>query len=164
MEKSQYYIGTPNGVVVCVERVENDRLCAELYHSYSREAVEIINYDQLIFEMEQVLDFINFPRAATNKRFFAGKEKSSPNQDAERARVMSDEELLRKHGDLGTFIIRVQHRQNSSWQGRITWADKNKTVYFRSIWEMVKLIASAIDTVSKQEDSETKAEWLSDEE
>lgn len=49
---------------------------------------------------------------------------------------MSDEELLNKHGDLGTFIIRVQHRQNSSWQGRITWMDEDKTVYFRSMWEL----------------------------
>ena len=59
---------------------------------------------------------------------------------------MSDEELLNKHGDLGTFIIRVQHRQNSSWQGRITWMDEDKTVYFRSMWEMLKLINSAVGT------------------
>ena len=59
---------------------------------------------------------------------------------------MSDEELLNKHGDLGTFIIRVQHRQNSSWQGRITWMDEDKTVYFRSMWEMLKLIDSAVGT------------------
>ena len=63
------------------------------------------------------------------------------------------------HGDLGTFIIRVQHRQNSSWQGRITWMDKNKTVYFRSIWEMIKLVAGALDTVSVQEDSQHEASW-----
>ena len=65
---------------------------------------------------------------------------------------MKDEELLSRHGDLGTFIIRVQHRQNSSWQGRITWMEKNKTVYFRSIWEMIKLVEGALDTVSQQED------------
>lgn len=63
---------------------------------------------------------------------------------------MSDEELLNKHGDLGTFIIRVQHRQNSSWQGRITWMDEDKTVYFRSMWEMLKLIDSAVGTAGDQ--------------
>ena len=30
--------------------------------------------------------------------------------------------------------------------------DKNKTVYFRSIWEMIKLVEGALDTVSQQED------------
>ena len=72
---------------------------------------------------------------------------------------MSDKELLNKHGDLGTFIIRVQHRQNSSWQGRITWMDKNKTLSFRSVWEMIKLIASALDTVSEQDDSSDGKSW-----
>ena len=66
---------------------------------------------------------------------------------------MKDEELLNRHGDLGTFIVRVQHRQNSSWQGRITWMDQNKTVYFRSIWEMIKMVEEALNTVSAQEDS-----------
>ncbi|MDE6830530.1 MAG: hypothetical protein K2P34_09450 [Lachnospiraceae bacterium] len=65
--------------------------------------------------------------------------------------MLSDEELLKKHGDLGTFIIRVQQRQNSSWQGRITWMDKDETIYFRSVWEMIKLIASALDKVGGQE-------------
>lgn len=67
---------------------------------------------------------------------------------------MKDEELLSQHGDLGSFIIRVQHRQNSSWQGRITWMEQDKTLYFRSIWEMIKLIASAVETTEdKQETS-----------
>ena len=72
---------------------------------------------------------------------------------------MKDEELLMKHGDLGSFIIRVQHRQNSSWQGRITWVEKNQTMYFRSAWEMMKLMESALDTVSAPEDMEDEATW-----
>ena len=65
---------------------------------------------------------------------------------------MSDDELLSKHGDLGTFILRVQHRQNSTWQGRITWVNENKMLQFRSVWELTKLIEEALDTVSEQED------------
>ena len=65
---------------------------------------------------------------------------------------MKDEALLSKHGDLGTFIVRVQHRQNSSWQGRVTWVEKDQTINFRSVWEMIKRLESAVDTVSTQED------------
>ena len=75
---------------------------------------------------------------------------------------MSDESLLSKHGDIGTFIVRVQHRQNSSWQGRITWMEEDKTVCFRSIWEMIKLIENAVDTVSDQEE-EGEQTWFSPE-
>ena len=74
---------------------------------------------------------------------------------------MSDDALLSKHGDIGTFIVRVQHRQNTSWQGRITWMEEDKTIYFRSVWEMIKLIESAVDTVSEQEDAEEAAQdWF----
>ena len=76
---------------------------------------------------------------------------------------MSDKDLLSKHGDLGTFIIRVQHRQNSSWQGRVTWTEKDKTVYFRSVWELIKLIAGALDTVSEQEDGQEEISWPEEE-
>lgn len=72
---------------------------------------------------------------------------------------MEEEELLRRHGDLGTFIVRVQHRQNSSWQGRITWADQNKTVNFRSIWEMVRLIGDALDTAGAPDENGEEAHW-----
>ncbi len=72
---------------------------------------------------------------------------------------MSDDELLSRHGDLGTFIIRVQHRQNSSWQGHVTWMEQNRTIHFRSVWEMIKLIESAVDTVSGPEDAGTELTW-----
>ena len=72
---------------------------------------------------------------------------------------MRDDELLKKHGDLGTFIIRVQHRQNSSWQGRITWMDENKTVYFRSVWEMIKLIEGALPLPQDLDPDEKEATW-----
>ena len=74
---------------------------------------------------------------------------------------MSDETLLAKHGDIGTFIVRVQHRQNSSWQGRITWMEEDRTIQFRSVWEMIKLIESAVDRVSHEDGDETT--WFPEE-
>ena len=31
-----------------------------------------------------------------------------------------------------TFIIRVQHRQNASWQGSVQWVEGGKEQHFRS--------------------------------
>ena len=158
MEKSQWYMGTPNGVVLCVDRSEGYRFVGRFYHAYSKEAEEFSNTDEAIFRLEQFYDSLNFPHPTTDSRSF-GEGKKTGQQRQERKKAMKDEELLRRHGDLGTFIIRVQHRQNSSWQGRITWMDKNKTVYFRSIWEMIKLVAGALDTVSSQEDGQKEITW-----
>lgn len=158
MERSQWYIGSVNGVVLCVDSIEGDRFRSRVYHAYNREAIEICCIEQLLFVLDELYNSINFPHPSNNERTFQEKQ-TDKDLKRERARIMSDEELLSKHGDLGTFIIRVQHRQNNSWQGRITWADQDKTLSFRSVWEMVKLIASALDTVSEQEGAPDEKSW-----
>jgi len=67
-------------------------------------------------------------------------------------KVMNDEELLKEHGDMGTFIIRVQHRQHSSWQGMVTWVEEDKTVSFRSALELIKLIDGALEDEDDESD------------
>ena len=158
MGKSQWYIGSPNGVVLCVDHASRLQIRGRLYHAYSREGLKIANMEQLLFELEHFYDSIDFPHPSTNNRTFQG-EIPHIGHRAGKEKVMSDEELLGRHGDLGTFIIRVQHRQNSSWQGRITWMDQDKTVYFRSMWEMLKLVDSALDTVSRWEDDRDEPTW-----
>lgn len=75
--------------------------------------------------------------------------------------MLGDTELLKKHGDRGTFIIRVQHRQHSSWQGVVTWTEQQKTVPFRSALELLKLIDEALDASGGPDDAE-QAERLTD--
>ena len=119
MTKTQWYSGAPNGVILCVREAHPEALRGELWHSYSAEAVPFENVQTMIREMERLYDRLNFPHPGTNERSFTKPHKNGEHI-TERDKVMKDEELLSKHGDLGTFIVRVQHRQNSSWQGRIT--------------------------------------------
>ena len=42
----------------------------------------------------------------------------------------------------GTFIVKINHTDNASWQGQVTWADKNITKNFRSTLELIKLMDS----------------------
>ena len=158
MGKSQWYIGSPNGVVLCVDHASRWQIRGRLYHAYSREGLKIANMEQLLFELEHFYDSIDFPHPSTNNRTFQG-EIPHIGHRAGKEKVMSDEELLGRHGDLGTFIIRVQHRQNSSWQGLLTWMHQDKTVYFRSMWEMLKLVDSPLDTVSRWEDDRDEPTW-----
>ena len=37
--------------------------------------------------------------------------------------------------------------------------EQDKTISFRSIWEMVKLIENAVDTVCAEEDGEEAPRW-----
>ena len=43
-----------------------------------------------------------------------------------------------------TFVIHITQTENASWQGQITWADKNETQNFRSALELIKLIDGAV--------------------
>ena len=43
-----------------------------------------------------------------------------------------------------TFIVKINHTDNASWQGQVTWADKNITKNFRSTLELIKLMDGAI--------------------
>ena len=45
----------------------------------------------------------------------------------------------------GTFVLKILNRQNSTWQGNITWVEKKKSENFRSALEMLKLIDNALD-------------------
>ena len=155
--KTQWYIGAPNGVILCINGTQHQQFHGLLYHSYHTEPFPFENAQQMVHLMEQLYDYLNFPHPGNNERSFR-EEKKSVRRTTEREKIMSDDALLSKHGDIGTFIVRVQHRQNSSWQGRITWMEEDKTIYFRSIWEMIKLIESAVDTVSEQEEDADEAE------
>lgn len=162
MSKDQCYLGTPNGVVLCVDHVKAGQFGGRMYHAYAQVPKEFKNLEEMLFEQEELYDFLNFPYPATSDRTFSdGTQRRDIVQ--ERTRIMSDKDLLSKHGDLGTFIIRVQHRQNSSWQGRVTWTEKDKTVYFRSVWELIKLIAGALDTVSEPEEGQEEISWPDEE-
>ncbi|MBR0209021.1 MAG: hypothetical protein IJQ43_09000 [Oscillospiraceae bacterium] len=158
MTKTQWYIGAPNGVVLCVDAMRSGGPTGRLFHSYQTDAVEFGGADQMICHMEELYNALNFPYTGTNERSFAPVKKTGTHY-TEGDRIMRDETLLSKHGDLGTFIVRVQHRQNSSWQGRITWMEQDKTISFRSIWEMVKLIETAVNTVCAEEDAEEVPRW-----
>ncbi len=156
---NELYIGMPNGIVLCVdEGLEHDTFRGRMYHKYSKEAIPVSSFWELVREMENLFNEIQFPRPGTRDRSFTkdppprgGHQQSKGtvprapgNIRKEREIVMSDKDLLKLHGDYGTFIIRVQQRQGGTWQGRITWADRNKTVHFRSVLEMIKLIEDGI--------------------
>ncbi|MEZ3433507.1 MAG: hypothetical protein K1W34_02540 [Lachnospiraceae bacterium] len=66
--------------------------------------------------------------------------------------------MLEKHGDIGTFVIRVQHRQHSSWQGRVTWLEEDKSVYFRSVLELIKIIDGVLDKAEQTDETGNKEE------
>lgn len=151
MEKNECYIGSPAGIVLCVDGRADGKTVGCFYHAYSRDGVKVSSMEGLVFSMDRFFDRLGFPFPDTNQRVFL-KTQARTIRKERMIKVMSDDELLKKHGDIGTFIIRVQHRQHSSWQGMVTWAEKNRTVSFRSALELIKMIDGAVSDGDEETD------------
>lgn len=149
MAEAGRYIGTPNGIVLCADRNDNGILTGRLYHGYSTEAIPFRGYEDVIRTAEALFDALGFPHKATSDRNIYGQARRDKKKEG-MTKVMEDDRLLEQHGDMGTFVIRVQHRQHSSWQGMVTYLDKDKTVYFRSALELMKIIDSTLDEAEQK--------------
>ena len=49
-----------------------------------------------------------------------------------------------------TFTIQVQFTKNDTWQGVISWLEKEKTQAFRSELEMLKLMSEAVNNKDEE--------------
>ena len=49
----------------------------------------------------------------------------------------------------GTFIVNIMRQDNATWQGELTWADKNQKKNFRSTLELIKMMDEALSDNEK---------------
>ena len=161
MNHLENYIGTPWGMVICIDEYQqNGAATGRLYHRYQKNPSVFYELTQALLMMEEVFDRIGYPFSGTENRYF--NTKMPPHRQQQKIkRKLSDEEMLNNNGDKGTFIVRVEQRQHSSWQGRVTWVEENKTVSFRSALELIKLMDGALEEASAQtEASEHREETV----
>ena len=58
-------------------------------------------------------------------------------------------------GQDATFVVHVKYRQNATWLGTLTSADKNKQHNIRTALELIKLMDSAMDESLPPEQEQT---------
>ena len=44
-----------------------------------------------------------------------------------------------------SFLVHIIKAEHATWQGSITWLDQEKTEYFRSMLEMIKLMDATVE-------------------
>ena len=143
-EQLSVYTGISNSIVLAVDDKDIRGIQGRVYRAYSEEAIPIACFEEVIRIAENLFNDLGYPQMTTNDREFGGSSYSYRKKE-EMVRVMDDKTLLEQQGDLGTFIIRVQHRQHSSWQGKVTWIEENETVNFRSALELMKMIDHVLE-------------------
>lgn len=64
---------------------------------------------------------------------------------------MNSEQGAAKKSQKATFVVQIQFRQNSTWQGSIDWIDKKVSQRFRSELELLRLMDDAVGTDNEDE-------------
>ncbi|MEA4966216.1 MAG: hypothetical protein VB055_10380 [Oscillospiraceae bacterium] len=148
----------PNLVAICVDWQQSNNFGGRFYHKYQTDAILFSSVEEIQIALDRFYDAICFPQAATmGRRFIA----TSPTPDWKgREFVQETDKLLEHKGDLATFVVHVQYRQNATWQGKIIWADKKSECSFRSALEMIKLMDQALESTAPDAENENSERTL----
>ena len=132
----------PNFINMCIDNINDEELSGRIYHCYSKEPWKFTNILQLIELADDFFDRLEFPQASTSARSFTSTQFSGVDR---LDKVQSPEDFIENRGQKGTFFLNVRYRQNSSWQGSVTWVEEQREQHFRSALELLKLIDGALD-------------------
>lgn len=158
LNKNEINYSAPDLMTVCVDDRYSSDISGRLYHRGRPEPIFFKNSGQLLLEMENWCDRIGYPQPEVLGRKF--NRNSTRRQAANKSNrehsisyngggteevlQVAGEDLLKKEGEEGTFIVHIKYRQNATWQGQVTWAEKKQTCNFRSALELLKLIDCAL--------------------
>ena len=123
--------------VLAIDQYEDGLKKGVLYHGKGQEGFRVDGYLELVRRMEAFFQQMQFPRLIMDQRTFRGG-KGNPVPDRE------ERGLARRPGQAGTFTIRVNQRQNASWQGEVTWLEGKREESFRSVLELILLMDGAL--------------------
>ncbi len=135
-------IAAPNFMVVCIDGAEEGNEPGRLYSCYSRDPARFEDQYQLLLLMEQVMEDINYPQSSVSLRKYGEKNTGGCVKRDRPDKVVEQRELLSYRGERATYAVRVQYRQNATWQGELVWLEHNEARTFASELEMLKLMDS----------------------
>ncbi len=124
--------------MICIDSYENRILTGRIFNPFLNAEVFFHSTMEFIREMDALLQELQFPQS-----FFENREFCPVPQPLSRAAVPTA--AANQKGHLATFSLRIMFRQNSSWQGSLTWMEEKQEESFRSALELLLLIDSAVD-------------------
>lgn len=124
--------------VIAVDYYSNSDFLGKLYNPFYNQCIQIKSFQQLIKELDILMDEIGCPMSGMEKRTFTKRQ----NTDVSTA-FLTDKTQAPK-GEKATFGIRIQYRNNASWQGTVKWMEEDSEEYFRSVLELFWLLDSAL--------------------
>lgn len=149
MDDVAFHKEPSNLVSICIDRVKDGCFGGRIYHKFDQKPVQFCGAEGIILTLEQLMDELSYPQASVQTRRFTTAK-------AQRSGLVMEKKEINEptaySGREATFVVHVKYRQNATWQGVVTWAEKKKQKSFRSALELIKLMDSAIEE-NKQEEA-----------
>ncbi len=148
MDEVAFHKEPSNLVSICVDQVTDGCLSGRIYHKFNQEPIRFCGAEGILMILEQLMDELKCPQASVQTRRFTTANTQR------RDLLMSNKEINEPtaySGQEATFVVHVKYRQNATWQGVVTWAEKKKQKSFRSALELIKLMDSAIEETNQPE-------------
>lgn len=131
-------ISPRNLLNICVDSKEDGEIRGRLYHCYKEEPVRFTSVVELITIAERLFEDIGYPQASTKTRSFEEKKEAYPLSKL--TKVVEQKDLIQHRGEIGTFVTYVQYRQQSTWQGELSWMEQEERYEFYNSLEFIKWI------------------------
>ena len=131
----------PTQILVAANENKDCGFSGKLFSGYYHRVYNFGNEYDLLLGINQMCDSIGLPGKYSNFRSFKIKHTKIISKEADK--FMDDEIQDTIKNGKATFLIHIQFRKNSTWQGNITWIEKDKTQNFRSTLEMLELMGEA---------------------
>lgn len=150
---SNIYISTPNPVILCFDTAQDYIRQGRLYHPYTKESIVFECVEQILPVMDNLYDALRFPFAATTDRTFLPQKEVVPvwmKEQKQLTRQKTNEELLEQRGSIATFLVQVQHRENTRWVGRVVHLENELSKNFRSIIELLNFVEDELHMKNKK--------------
>ncbi len=139
---------SPAQILITLDAKSGPGMSGRLYSGYYRQVYLFRSETELLFAMDCLCDSMQFPQASFKSRSFESKYTKTLVREVENYMESEIEAALEQKK--ATFLVHIKFRQNATWQGSITWVEKEKTQNFRSALEMLKLMDEARHPSAKE--------------
>ncbi len=96
---------------------------------------------KMLSSLDKLFDYFNFPMTSHYNRAFSKSNENIIKELPSNLFEYNENDFIGKEP---AFILHVQFRQNSTWQGMLKWIEKDKTTRFISDLELINLIIDAV--------------------
>lgn len=123
---------------ICIDSYEDKSFAGRLWYPKFDSEQQFNNLMQLVEAIDSAVKVTGYPDEYSKLRTFdVPKESAISPGDGDTA-------FSPENGKLATFRIKIIFLQNATWQGIVTWVEKDTTENFRSMRELVYLMDSAL--------------------